>query len=119
MPFQRELDSVIRDVPGALGAVLVDFDGESIIAAANGISTYDLKVVGAYGGIFLDQLRRLTSETGAGSPGVFALDGSGCRILCRSIKDGYYLVLVTGARTPVGLAGERLRACAERLVEEL
>lgn len=119
MPFQRELDSIVRDVRGALGAILVDFEGEAVVTSSTGISAYDLKVVGAYGVLFFDNLRRLSGETGAGAPSLFSIDGSGCRILCAPLKDGYHLVLVGGASTHVSIAAEKLRSCAERLVHEL
>jgi len=119
LPFQHELDAIVRDVRGAVGAILVDFEGEAVVTSSNGISAYDLKVVGAYGVLFLDHLRRLSGETGAGAPSLFAIDGSGCRILCSALKDGYHLVLVGTATTHVAIATERLRACAERLIHEL
>lgn len=119
MPFQRELDSIVRDVRGAMGAILVDFEGEAVVTSSTGISTYDLKVVGAYGVLFFDNLRRLSGETGVGTPSLFSIDGSGCRILCAPLKDGYHVVLVGGASTHVSIAAERLRAGAERLIHEL
>jgi len=119
VPFQRELDAIVRDVRGVTGVILVDFEGEAVISSSNGISTYDLKVVGAYGGIFLEQLRRITEETASGTPISFSVDGSGCRILCRALKDGYHLLLVADATSPLALAAERLRICAERLIHEI
>jgi len=119
VPFQSELDAIVRDVCGVTGVVLVDFEGESVISSSSGISTYDLKVVGAYGGIFLEQLRRLTVETGTGTPLSFSIDGSGLRILCTGLKDGYHLVLVANSTTPLALAAERLRICADRLIHEI
>lgn len=119
MPFQRELDSIVRDVRGALGAILVDFEGEAVVTSSTGISAYDLKVVGAYWALFFDNLRRLSEETGAGEPSQFSLDGSGCRILCAPLKDGYHLVLVGNSTTHVAIAAEKLRSCAARLIHEL
>ena len=119
VPFQSELDSIVRDVRGVTGVILVDFEGEAVISASSGISTYDLKVVGAYGGIFLEQLRRITGGTGNGTPISFSLDGSGCRILCTGLKDGYHLVLVANSMSPMAIAAERLRICADRLIHEL
>lgn len=119
MPFQRELDAVLRDVPGALGVILVDFEGEAVIGAVHGISNYELKVVGAYGGIFRDQIRRLCRETGLGRPQTFTINGSECRLLSEDLKDGYHLVLVAGTSTQLTRAAERLRECAEILKHEL
>lgn len=119
MPFQRELDSIVRDVPGVVGVILVDFEGEAVIGSADGISNYDLKVAGAYGGIFRDQVRRICRETGLGSPLTFTINGSEWRILSEDLKDGYHLVLVANASAKLPLAIERIRACAEMLKLEL
>ena len=119
MPFQHELDAIVRDVRGAVGAILVDFEGEAVITSRNGISAYDLKVVGAYGGIFFENLRKVATETRAGTPSMYSIDGSGCRILCSPLKDGYHLVLVGSENIHLAIAAERLRACAARLIHEL
>jgi predicted regulator of Ras-like GTPase activity (Roadblock/LC7/MglB family) len=119
VPFQRELDAIVRDVPGVVGVILVDFEGEAVIGAVNGISNYDLKVVGAYGGIFRDQVRRLCRETGLGAPLTFMINGSEFRLLSEDLKDGYHLVLVANMSAKLTLATERIRECAEKLKLEL
>lgn len=119
MPFQRELDAIVHAVPGVMGVILVDFEGEAVIGATNGISNYDLKVIGAYGGIFRDQMRRLCRELDLGMPVTFAIDGSEVHMLSEGLKDGYHLVLVADMTAPLPLCAERLRACAESLAHEL
>ncbi|MBI2213425.1 MAG: hypothetical protein HYU52_07250 [Acidobacteria bacterium] len=119
MPFQRELDAIVREVPGVVGVILVDFEGEAVIGAVNGISNYDLRVAGAYGGIFRDQVRRVCQETGLGTPLTFTINGSEWRILSEDLKDGYHLVVVASSSAKLPLALQRIRACAETLKREL
>jgi predicted regulator of Ras-like GTPase activity (Roadblock/LC7/MglB family) len=119
VPFQRELDAIVHAVPGVIGVILVDFEGEAVLGATNGISNYDLKVIGAYGGIFRDQIRRLCRETNLGMPLTFAINGTEYRIISEGLKDGYHLVLVANMSVQLPLAAERLRACAESLAHEL
>jgi len=119
VPFQRELDVIVHAVPGVRGVILVDFEGEAVIGATNGISNYDLKVIGAYGGIFRDQIRRLCRETNLGMPLTFSINGSECRIISEGLKDGYHLVLVAETSVQIPVATECLRACAAKLAHEL
>lgn len=119
MPFQRELDTIVHAIPGVMGVILVDFEGEAVIGATNGISNYDLKVIGAYGGIFRDQIRRMCRELQLGMPLTFSINGSECRIISEGLKDGYHLVLIADMSVQLPLASERLRACAASLAREL
>ncbi len=119
MPFQREIDSIVRDLPGAVGAILVDFEGEAIVASPVAIPHYDLKVVGAYGGIFLEQLRRVTRDSNLGTPLAITIDGADSRLLISALKDGYHLLLVLSKDSILPLARERMRIAAERLLAEL
>jgi hypothetical protein len=52
VPFQYLLTNLLVDVPGALGAVFMDPDGESIELVSRRPIPYALKVGGATTGIF-------------------------------------------------------------------
>jgi predicted regulator of Ras-like GTPase activity (Roadblock/LC7/MglB family) len=91
MPYQSLLDSLVRSVAGATGALLLDSEGEPVVES--GARDHRHRLIGAYQGIALAKLRRIGErfETGALR---FLL----CRyvegtVVLRPLKDGYYLVL--------------------------
>jgi predicted regulator of Ras-like GTPase activity (Roadblock/LC7/MglB family) len=118
VPFQREIDALVRDVSKARGAILLDFEGEAVVMSAASIPPYDLKVFGAYSGIFLGNVRRITRETRIGSPQVISIDGEAAHLLIEPLKDGYYLLLVLDRGAIVAMAKERLRICCKRIESE-
>jgi predicted regulator of Ras-like GTPase activity (Roadblock/LC7/MglB family) len=116
MPFQRLLDSLLR-LPGVVGALLLDSEGE--VAIESGAADIRHRLIGAYQGIALATARRVHARYGHG-----ATHGLACRydeglVVMRPLKDGYYLVVSLEPERPLAPA---LRATAElavRLDEEL
>ena len=119
MPYQKLLDTLVRDTHGAVAAILVDYEGEAVVVAGNALPHYDLKVIGAYGGIYFDQLNRVTDELDLGIPEAFGLEVSGKRLLSRLLKDGYYLVVIVRDNAPAGLIWHHVDRCCNALVKEL
>lgn len=118
MPLQKEMDAIVADVPGAIGAIIVDYDGEAVVSSSNAFATYDLQVVGAYGGIFLDHLRRITRENGFGTPASFIIDGAEARLLHHVLRDGYFIVVILSKEASLAAARQRLQTCHDRLIDE-
>jgi len=105
MPYQRILDELVRAVPGAQGALLLDSEGEVVVQA--GARDYRHKLIGAYQGIALAVAQKIGRRHGAG-----AIQGLTCRytdaaLVLRPLKDGYYFVLSIGPDAIVAEA-ERL-----------
>jgi predicted regulator of Ras-like GTPase activity (Roadblock/LC7/MglB family) len=107
MPYQKILDELVRSVPGAVGALLLDSEGEVVVQA--GARDYRHKLIGAYQGIALAVARRIGGRHGTG-----AVNGLTCRyteaaLVLRPLKDGYFFVL--------SLAPGSVVAEAERLAD--
>jgi len=80
---------------------------------------HDLRVIGAYQGIFRTQLRKLCEEMDAGRPQRLKMDFEKTKVLTCDLKDGYYLVLVLEATTNEGVAWQQLETRRHKLLAEI
>lgn len=119
MGFQSILQSMLAEVPGAKAAMFLDYEGESVEIAGQGISPHELKVVGAYQGIFLTLLRRIAENHRLGDPLRFKTDLERLRLLNTVIDEDYYLVLVVERRTNEAIAWRQLDLCRTRILAEM
>ena len=122
MPFRRILHELVSSTNGALGAIFLDQEGETVEVLTDRpleADDNDLMVIGAYSGIFLTQLRNLCNDTGLGRLDRFKLDFESTTVLTCDLKDGYYVVLLVDASANEGMAWQRLVACRDRLLREM
>lgn len=115
MILQRILDALIESSPAFLAAVLLDYEGETVVAAARSGNDHDYRVLGAYQGIYLRDLLRAFARCEMGAVRSFWMEQDGARVLTHTLSDGYYIVLVTETTIPVGLAGDRVANAGEEL----
>jgi predicted regulator of Ras-like GTPase activity (Roadblock/LC7/MglB family) len=120
--FQKILREMLQNIPGAIGAVFLDREGEAVDLFAEDvfeISDDGLRAVGAYAGIFLSNVRRACERIDAGDPQELTIDFDNATVLSSDLKEGYYLVLVVANNANEALAAERLRRCRDRLLAEI
>jgi hypothetical protein len=80
---------------------------------------HDIKIMGAYQGIFLMRLRELCDRVEAGRPQRFKVEFDSAKVLSCDLKDGYYLVFLVDSTANEGLAWHQLERCREKLIEEI
>jgi predicted regulator of Ras-like GTPase activity (Roadblock/LC7/MglB family) len=122
MAFQRILHELVSSTSGALGAIFLDQEGETVEVLTDRpleADDNDLKVIGAYSGIFLTRLRNMCTDAGIGHLDRFKLDFESTTVLTCDLKDGYYVVLLVDASANEGVAWQRLVACRNRLLDEM
>jgi hypothetical protein len=69
MVFQYVLANLLANNDHALGAIFLDGTGETVdLACGSGYSPYEMKVIGAYLGIYLRQLEKLLATNDLGEP---------------------------------------------------
>lgn len=122
MLFRRILLDLLQATRGSLGAIFLDSEGESVEVITErpfDADDHDLRVIGAYQGIFLSQLNRLCDTLRAGKPERFKIEFQKMNVLSCDLKDGYYLVLVVDETANEGVAWRELELCRARIVEEL
>lgn len=122
MLFRDILRDVLDATQGAIGAVFLDSEGESVeVVTARPFETndHDLRVIGAYAGIFISQLRRIAQAVGGEDVVRYKIDFGASRIFCRNLNDGYYLVLIVEAGTVESLSWQGLERCRAALLQEM
>ncbi len=119
MPFQYLLTNLLVDVPGAEGAIFLDYEGEAVELVTRKATPYELKLEGAYQGIFLRRLQRLTELLGGGEIERLSISGRQLRVMGQTLKGGYYLLLVMSAGTPASLASVAMQRTCEALNREI
>ncbi|HUP59561.1 MAG TPA: hypothetical protein VNA69_03980 [Thermoanaerobaculia bacterium] len=118
--FRLILHELIATTTGALAALFLDYEGETVeLVCEHDLNDHDLRILGAYQGIFLTRLRALTAQIEAGEPLRFKVEFPESAVLLYDIKDGYYVVLLVDRSFNEGHAWRRLEQCREKLLTEM
>jgi len=119
VPFQYLLTNLVVDVPGAQGAIFVDPEGEAVDFVARRTTPYELKLEGAYHGIFLRRAGQLARLVGAGDLERVSIGGRKMQAMGTVLRGGYYLVLILEPGASFALAAAAMRRAAEGLNQEI
>jgi len=120
MPFQYLLADLIGVVPDAVGAILLDDDGEAVEwVSQRSRDPYDLKVEGAYHSIFKRQIEEITMNWAGGPLESYIFEGRDLVTLTQLLPDGYYVLLVVRRNSSPALAYHHLRRIARSLEVEI
>lgn len=115
MPFQYILANLLAQNDDAVGVLFLDGDGETVDLACADYTPYQMKVVGAYLGIYLRQLSQIASDHGLGKLDIVHLERENAHIYAHPLPDGYYLVLVQRPPAMVAKACNSLREASRAL----
>ena len=122
MVFQKILREMLRSIPGAIGAVFLDREGEAVDLFAEDvfeIGDDGLRALGAYAGIFWSNVRRACERIDAGAPLMLTLDFDNGKVFSCDLKDGYYLVLIVANGANEGVTVQSLLRCRKQLIAEI
>jgi predicted regulator of Ras-like GTPase activity (Roadblock/LC7/MglB family) len=119
VPFQYLLTNLVVDVPGAHGAIFVDPEGEAVDFVARRTTPYELKLEGAYHGIFLRRAGQLARLVSGGDLLHVAIRGRKMQAMSLVLAGGYYLVLVMEPGSPRAVAAAAMQRTAEALNQEI
>jgi hypothetical protein len=115
--FAPILRDFISRVPGGVGAVLVDVDGEAVDYAGR-VDTYDLKLAGAHWQIVLRELVDISGRFSLGMSRALAVRAERRSFLVHALPDGYALVLLLGRRAGFTAAARAFAVCERALATE-
>jgi len=118
VPYEYILANLLARTPGAVGVLFLDDGGETVDFACSEFSPYQMKVVGAYVGIYLRQLREFLGPV-AGEPSIVHIQKESLHLYAMALPDGYCVVLAQRSPAVVALAERELRDAAEQLRREL
>jgi predicted regulator of Ras-like GTPase activity (Roadblock/LC7/MglB family) len=120
VPFQRILSDLVDSTRGSIGAIFLDYEGETVqLVAPDDLQPEDLQFVGAWQGIFLAHLRNVCMDLGSGAPQRFKIQFERATVLSYDMGDGYYLVLLVRGEYNEGTAWRRIDECRHRLIAEM
>ena len=120
MPFNAILHELLHATTGSIAALFLDYEGETVeMVSEHDLAADDIRIVGAYQGIFLGQLRALCGHLDVGTPSRFKIEFRKTRVLSCDLKDGYYVVLLVDGSANEGAAWHHLDRCRERLLQEM
>ena len=119
MTFQYVLASLLADNEGASGALFLDDTGETVELACAGEEPEDLRVLGAYLGIYLRQLEQLVAGGGMGETRVIHIERGWLNVYVAPMPDGYHLALVQTRPGLTAQARRTLERAARQLQDEL
>ena len=115
MAFEYILRNLLAAADGAIGVLFLDEGGETVDVVCSEFTPHQMRVVGAYFGIYLRQLDRVCRGP-LGTPRLVHVEREGLHLHAMALPDGYYLVLVqrrpgqvTMARAQLEKAGEDVR----------
>ena len=119
MVFQYVLANLLANNDHALGALFLDGSGETVDLACADFSPDDMKIVGAYLGIYLRRFEKLLAGNGLGELKVVHIEKRGLHIYMAPMPDEYCLALVQKHPALVAQARATLGVAVEQLKHEL
>ena len=118
MPFKTLLNSLVERVPGAQGAILADWEGESVEQVGI-MDDYDLKVIGAHKGVILHNMREVVGRLGNDELKEIVVTTKQAQTLILPVTKDYYLVLTLDRSDMLGRALLEARRCSQALYREI
>jgi hypothetical protein len=113
-PFTTILDGLLKRIPGAYAAALVDIQGETVDYTGRG-DPFDMRVAAAHLRIVLNDVERLGA---LGEPRWVVVRGQRKSIAASVLPDGYALVLMLRPRSAFTISTRALKVCTRALAEE-
>lgn len=119
MPFQYTLANLLARNEDALAVLFLDETGEAVDVACADFTPYQMKIVGAYVGIYLRQMAGVFTREGFGTPQFMHIEKDGLHLYASSLPDGYYLVLVQRRPAMVARARTTLESARDEIAREI
>ncbi|HXU44685.1 MAG TPA: hypothetical protein VN783_04110 [Thermoanaerobaculia bacterium] len=119
MAFQYVLANLLADNDDAIGALFLDPTGETVDLACSDFGPYELRVVGAYLGIYLRHLDKVMKLNHLGTSRLIHIEKRQVHIHALTLPEGYCLALVQRHPGQVARARASLVAAGEQLKSEL
>jgi len=117
MPFKTILKELVDNVPYAIGAILVDWEGEAVMEHCH-CDPYEIRLIAAHKGIILSRLKEMQSAEQLGEVEDVVVTSSTGHLIIGCINTEYSLVMNVERRCPVALALYRFRRAIAELKKE-
>ncbi|HAD05202.1 MAG: GTPase-activating protein [Desulfuromonadales bacterium GWD2_61_12] len=118
MPLKRALQQLVDHVPEALGAILVDWEGEAV-EQVSCMDEFELKVIGAHKGVILCNMREIVARLGSDNLEEILVATAQTQTLMLPVTSDYFLIFTFAKGEHLGLALFESRRCVQQLREEI
>ena len=118
MSFKIPLQDMLDRIPGAQGALIVDWEGESVDQVGV-MDDYDLKLIGAYKGVILANLRNVASRVSDDPLQEIVITTEHAQLLVLPVTLEYFLALALDRSDLLGRALFEARRCLRVLRQEI
>jgi len=118
VPFKSILANLMDSVPGATGAILVDWEGEAVEQSCL-YDIFNLKVVGAHKSILLSLLKEAHQKMAAGEMKHIVISTGKQHYLTGPVGAEYSLVMTLDRSAIVGLAIYHFLFAIDRMYKEI
>ena len=118
MPFKMILKELVERTPGASGAILADWEGESVEQYSL-YDDYEIKVTGAHKGIILNHLKEVHAAFPAGRLEEAVVVTGAQQVVIGVIGADYSLVMTLRKGAILGRALYRFRHAVKVLEKEI
>lgn len=118
MSFKTQLSALMGRIPGAIGVILADWEGEAV-DQANRMDDYELRVIGAHKGVILRNLRETLERLQHEELREMVITTEKIRTLVIPVTHDYFLVLILERGFSLGRALFEGHRCLAELREEI
>jgi predicted regulator of Ras-like GTPase activity (Roadblock/LC7/MglB family) len=118
MSFEIILKNLVDAVPKAVGAILVDWEGEAVIEHCH-CDPYLIRFAAAHQGIILMRLKEMQSAAQVGAVEDVVVTSNEGHLIIGCINQDYSLVMSLERNCPVALALYHFRTALEQLKKEI
>jgi predicted regulator of Ras-like GTPase activity (Roadblock/LC7/MglB family) len=118
VPFKTILNELVESIPGATGAILADWEGESVEQYCL-YDDYELKLIAAHKGIVLARIREAHAFQAGVEPEDAVISTGKLHILTGVIGPDYSLVMTLDRGVIIGKALYNFRKAIMRLEKEI
>lgn len=117
--FTAILRDAVEQVPGALGAIFVAWDGEPVSRYTPDMPTLDLEILGAQWGLVWIEIGRALGRARLGAALELLVDVEHSSVLVHQVTDQYYVVLLARPSGHLASARRALEAAVLSLRREM
>jgi len=119
MPYRNTLEELVNRIPQAIGAILIDWEGEAVQEYCH-CTPYDMRFMAAHQAIIFNMLRELNRNKGEDSViQDFAITTDQAHLIIGCIDDDYSLMMSADRNGPLLLALHHFRDTVAKLRREL
>jgi predicted regulator of Ras-like GTPase activity (Roadblock/LC7/MglB family) len=116
--FGEILRTMVERIPGAVGAIFADWEGEAVDQFAH-IDKVEIQLVGAHWGVVLSLATEHLKRAGLGAIEELLVEGELAQVLIRRVTERYYVVLAARRGVHLALARRELERSAQTLLGEM